>query len=246
MAIARTGDAPRRPIVRECAHSAILAPNAPRMIQRIVQPHPKTPAGLAGVDTLRPRDFPKSFFAKAEFNMHPAPTRCLRGFILLICTLAGITSPAAAREPLQLGWLERVRLEPWGIVAKAKLDTGAKTAAIHATDIERFEKDDKRWVRFKLALDHRDPESETFLVERPLVRDVKIKLRGVKKNSDARPTVKLQFCLGGQRYEALFTLVNRSKFNYPVLLGRRFLADIAVIDPAAKYNSTPTCPKNSG
>jgi len=170
----------------------------------------------------------------------------LRGLFVSLLFLIGVAGPASAREPLQLGWLERIRLEPWGIVAKAKLDTGAKTAAIHATDIERFEKDGKRWARFKLALDHRDPKSETFLVERPIVRDVKIKMRGVKKNFDARPTVKLQFCLGGKRYEALFTLVNRGKFNYPVLLGRRFLADLAVIDPAAKYNSTPTCPKNPG
>jgi len=156
--------------------------------------------------------------------------------------LAGTSLAVAARDKLELGWLERVRLQPWDIVLKAKLDTGAKTAAIHATDIERFDKDGKPWVRFRLWLSHRDPGSETILVEKPLARDVKIKLRGTDK-SDARPSVKLEFCLGGKRYQALFTLVNRKKFNYPVLLGRRFLADLAVIDPAARYNTDPTCPK---
>lgn len=177
--------------------------------------------------------------------MHLVLRRCWHGLFATLLSLTFLSTAAVAREPMQLGWLERIRLDPWDIVAKAKLDTGAKTAAIHATDIERFTKDGKPWVRFKLALDHRDPKSETFLVERPLERDVKIKMRGVKKNSDARPTVKLQFCLGGARFEALFTLVNRSKFNYPVLLGRRFLAELAVVDPAAKYNSTPTCPKST-
>ncbi|MCC7120879.1 MAG: ATP-dependent zinc protease [Gammaproteobacteria bacterium] len=156
--------------------------------------------------------------------------------------LAGTSLAAAARDKLELGWLERVRLQPWDIVLKAKLDTGAKTAAIHATDIERFDKDGRKWVRFKLWLNHRDPGSETILVEKPLARDVTIKLRGTDKN-DPRPSVKLEFCLGGNRYQALFTLVNRKKFNYPVLLGRRFLADIATIDPAARYNTDPTCPK---
>ncbi|MSR15799.1 MAG: hypothetical protein EXR86_14850 [Gammaproteobacteria bacterium] len=156
--------------------------------------------------------------------------------------LVTIVTTAIARDPLTLGWLERVRLQPWDIVVKAKLDTGAKTAAIHATDITRFKKDGKSWVRFKLSLDHRDPNSGTFLVERPLAREVKIKLRGTKKN-DLRPTVKLEFCFGNDRYEALFTLVNREKFNYPMLLGRRFLTDLAVVDPGAKYNSTPTCRK---
>jgi len=176
--------------------------------------------------------------------MHLVLRRCWHGLFVYLASLSLLSAAALAREPMQLGWLERIRLDPWDIVAKAKLDTGAKTAAIHASDIERFEKSGKKWVRFKLALDHRDPKSETFLVERPLERDIKIKLRGKKQDHDARPTVKLQFCLGGTRFEALFTLVNRSKFNYPVLLGRRFLADLAVIDPAAKYNSTPTCPKS--
>ncbi len=174
--------------------------------------------------------------------MHLVLRRCWHSFFLCLVFRSLLPSFADAREPLQLGWLERIRLDPWDIVAKAKLDTGAKTASIHATDIQRFDKGGAKWVRFKLALDHRDPKSETFLVERPLEREVTIKLRGTKNN--ARPTVKLGFCLGGRRFEANFTLVNRRKFNYPVLLGRRFLADLAIIDPAARYNSTPTCPKH--
>ena len=162
--------------------------------------------------------------------------------LALILALLAVTQGAAAREKLELGWLERIRLQPWDIVLKAKLDTGAKSAAIHATDIERFEKDGRQWVRFKLWLNHRDPGSETISVEKPLARDVKIKLRGTDK-SQSRPSVKMEFCLGGKRFQALFTLTNRERFNYPVLLGRRFLTDIAVIDPAARYNTDPTCPK---
>lgn len=163
--------------------------------------------------------------------------------LAMVIGLCGMNSPASAREKMELGWLERIRLQPSDIVLKAKLDTGAKTAAIHATDIERFDKDGKKWVRFKLWLSHRDPDSETITIEKPLARDVTIKLRGTDKN-DARPSVKMEFCLGGKRFQALFTLVNRKKFNYPVLLGRRFLADLAVIDPAARYNTDPTCPKS--
>ena len=163
--------------------------------------------------------------------------------LAMVIGLCGQITSAEARDKMELGWLERVRLQPWDIVLKAKLDTGAKTAAIHATDIERFDKDGKQWVRFKLWLNHRDPGSETITVEKPLARDVTIKLRGTDKN-DARPSVKLEFCLGSKRFQALFTLVNRKKFNYPVLLGRRFLADLATIDPAARYNMDPTCPKS--
>ena len=162
--------------------------------------------------------------------------------LALVLALLAVTEGAVAREKMELGWLERIRLQPWDIVLKAKLDTGAKSAAIHATDIERFDKDGRPWVRFKLWLNHRDPGSETISVEKPLARDVKIKLRGTDK-SQSRPSVKMEFCLGGKRFQALFTLTNRERFNYPVLLGRRFLTDIAVIDPAARYNTDPTCPK---
>ncbi len=166
----------------------------------------------------------------------------LAAIFAVTLALLGDSLPAAARDKLELGWLERIRLQPWDIVLKAKLDTGAKTAAIHATDIERFEKDGREWVRFKLWLNHRDPASETILVEKPLARDVKIKPRATEKTA-SRPSVKLEFCLGGKRYQALFTLVDRKKFNYPILLGRRFLADLATIDPAVRYKTNPTCPK---
>jgi len=160
----------------------------------------------------------------------------------LLCIALGVLSLAtSAHDVMTLGWLERIRLQPWDIVVKAKLDTGAKTGAIHATHVERFSRDGEKWVRFSLSLDHRDPHSDTILVEKPIARDTTIKLRGTSKN-DSRPTVKLDFCLGGGRYEGLFTLMNRSKFNYPVLLGRRFLANLTVIDPAARYTTEPTCP----
>ena len=90
--------------------------------------------------------------------------------LAMVIGLCGQITPAEARDKMELGWLERVRLQPWDIVLKAKLDTGAKTAAIHATDIERFDKDGKQWVRFKLWLNHRDPGSETITVEKPLAR----------------------------------------------------------------------------
>ncbi len=146
-----------------------------------------------------------------------------------------------ADDPQTLGWVEAIRLQPWDLVMKAKLDTGAKTAAIHATNIERFERDGQQWVRFKLAVDHRNDQGEPLVVERPLARDVTIKLRGSGKNAE-RPTVHLQFCLGGRRYDALFSLVNRKKFNYPVLLGRRFLAGVAAVDPARRFTADPRCP----
>ena len=170
------------------------------------------------------------------------PSRRLR-VVLLVAVLLG-PACAWADEKIALGWLERIRLDAGEVLLRAKLDTGAKTSSLHATDIERFERAGERMVRFKLWLDHHDPNSQTITLEKPLARDVTIKLRGTAKNAE-RASVELEFCLGGRRYESLFTLVNRSKFNYPVLLGRRFLAKVATIDPAMKFRTEPSCPTAS-
>ena len=53
------------------------------------------------------------------------------------------------------------------------MDTGAKTASLSATDIERFQRDGEPWVRFRLAAENADDT----LFEQPLARLSKIKSR---------------------------------------------------------------------
>jgi hypothetical protein len=165
--------------------------------------------------------------------------RCAR--LLPLLALAICLPLAAADRKPTLGWVEEIRLEPWDLVVKAKLDTGARTSALSASAIERFERDGRPWVRFRIARDHAAPDGPSIAVEKPLEKHTRIKLRGTAKSAD-RPTVRLEFCLAGQRYDALFTLTDRSRFNYPVLLGRRFLAHVATIDPGNRMTSEPNCP----
>jgi hypothetical protein len=133
---------------------------------------------------------------------------------------------------LILGWLEKIVLKPWDVVLRAKLDTGANTASIDATDIAFFEKDGQTWVRFAIIKNRRnDKPNHRIEIERPLVRTVLI--REHFWESQQRPVVSLEFCLSGTLFEAEFNLVDRTNFTYPVLLGRRFLQKIALVDPEA-------------
>ncbi|ADE15161.1 protein of unknown function DUF785 [Nitrosococcus halophilus Nc 4] len=138
-----------------------------------------------------------------------------------------------AKERIIMGWVERVVLIPWGVELKAKLDSGAKTSSLHAEDIERFEKDGEEWVRFIIELEGKGEEIEPLQVEQPLVRNVRIKRH--RGNAKRRPVVNLKFCLNGKGYETQFSLVDRSRLNYPVLFGRRFLKDVALIDPSKTF-----------
>ena len=48
-------------------------------------------------------------------------------------------------------------------------------------------------------------------------------------------------CLGGVYKIAEVSLVNREKFNYEMLIGRRFLAGDFIVDPSVTYTHDPTC-----
>jgi hypothetical protein len=137
------------------------------------------------------------------------------------------------KERIILGWIERAVLIPWGVEVKAKLDSGAKTSSLHAEGIERFERDGKEWVRFVIAVEAKGKEMERLHVERPLVRNVRVKRH--HGNSKSRPVVSLKFCLNGKSYETQFSLIDRSRLNYPVLFGRHFLKDVALIDPGKTF-----------
>ena len=129
------------------------------------------------------------------------------------------------------GWLENIILHPWNIKLRAKLDTGAQTSSLHALNIERFKQDGGHWIRFHMD----DPIDGHPLkpIELPLIRDVKIKKH--QQKSATRPVVKMTFCLNGQIFTDEFNLIDRSKFNYPVLLGRSMLQQGIIVDPATTF-----------
>jgi hypothetical protein len=164
---------------------------------------------------------------------------------LLFLPLASVPATAedSEDEPAVLeifGWVERVKLMDGTVAVKTRLDTGAVTSSLHAVDIERFERDDERWVRFTVV----DPESEeTLEVEKRLVRNVRI----VQHDGEhqRRPVVEMQVCLGDIPMEVEVNLVDRSNFNYPMLLGRSALKGIALVDSGATFTTSPQCDTES-
>jgi hypothetical protein len=163
----------------------------------------------------------------------------------LIATLAAaLLAGAAWAEPelpgprtLEiLGWVERVELLDGQISLKAKLDTGALTSSLDATNIERFSRDGQRYVRFVLT----DADSETELtLERPLVRNVRIVQHSGE--NQRRAVVTLPVCFGPWHEEVEFSLIDRSNFIYPVLLGRTALEGRVLVDSEATFMNYPDC-----
>lgn len=151
---------------------------------------------------------------------------------------ASDTQSQEARKQI-VGWLERVRILPADILVRAKLDTGAKTSSVHAEDIERFEREGGKWVRYTLVLKETRTKVHRVPGESPIVRRVYIKEH--ESRPDHRPVIELDFCLDGERHRAQFSLVDRSVFLYSVLLGRDFLAGSYVVDPDATFLTGEPC-----
>lgn len=137
------------------------------------------------------------------------------------------------------GWVEKISLKEHKNILKAKLDSGAKTSSIHAEDIELFKRDGERWVRFNLIVDNEKGKTRTVALEK--MRERRVKIKEHDGNHDSRPVVKIDICFDGRSYPVEFTLADRSEFIYPVLLGRRFLAGIAVIDPESTFLTQAQC-----
>jgi hypothetical protein len=161
--------------------------------------------------------------------------QCKINLLLFIIFLLSPFNTISAKHGDQLivaGWLESIVLSPWQVKLRAKLDTGAKTSSIRATNVVRLEKNGNPWVRFELP-QGKNSDAVRNIVETPVVREALIKRHTMEPSK--RPVVILAFCINAHYYESEFTLAKRKNYNYPILLGRRFLQNNILVDSASTF-----------
>ena len=140
------------------------------------------------------------------------------------------TNLKTADGKLILGEEEWMYIKAINHNAKARIDTGATTSSISAIDIEMFERDGKDWVKFKLA--HSGNETKEF--ESPVARIVTIRQSSTEERTD-RPVIEAWVQIGDLKTQTEFTLNDRTHMTFPVLLGRTFFRDVAVVDVSKKF-----------
>ncbi|NOJ05105.1 RimK/LysX family protein [Vibrio splendidus] len=113
---------------------------------------------------------------------------------------------------------------------KARIDTGATTSSISAVDIVDFERDGKDWVKFKIEHDG----ITTKEISLPVERWVKIK-QSSAEGTQRRAVVVASIQIGDLKDKTEFTLADRTHLSFPILLGRSFFRDVAVVDVSQKY-----------
>ena len=115
-----------------------------------------------------------------------------------------------------IGWRELISLPDLGIgEMKAKIDTGARTSALHAENQEIFERDGEQWVRFSIPVPGK-PRLTT--VEAPL-----LDRRNIKNTSgqpEQRLVVRTTLRMGKRHWHIDVSLADRKKMEFDIILGR--------------------------
>lgn len=141
---------------------------------------------------------------------------------------------AGTSDRTVIGWREWAHLpdlmaDDW---VKVKVDTGARTSAIHAWDLELVERDGTTWVRFSL---HPRQHDDTHVVQAEARLVEEREVRSSNGELERRPVVETTLALGGERYPIELTLTNRDQMGFRMLLGRTGMAGRLLVDPGRSY-----------
>ncbi len=131
------------------------------------------------------------------------------------------------------GWREWVALPdfdvPW---VKAKLDTGARSSAIHAYDVAQFDRDATAWVSFEIHPWQRS-DLDAVRVELPIA-DRRV-VRSSTGHEEERLVVLATIRIVGLDLSAELTLTNRDEMGFRMLVGREAIRGALLVDPGRSY-----------
>lgn len=139
------------------------------------------------------------------------------------------------KKYIELGWKEYAALPELGVDRiHVKIDTGAKTSAIHTLQNKLFKKNQQSWVRFTLA-PHQDDDDTTIECEMP-VKDQRT-VTSSNGHKSERIVIETKMVIGGAERQIELTLVCRKKMKFRMLLGRQAMQGM-VVNPKMSHLTT--------
>ncbi|MDY6785068.1 MAG: RimK/LysX family protein [Cyanobacteriota bacterium] len=141
-----------------------------------------------------------------------------------------------------IGWREYLSLPELGISnIKAKIDTGARSSALHAFEIEHFEEDGTPKIRFKVNPQQRDSHI-TVVAEAQLLDQREVRNSG--GGAQLRPVIQTIVKLGDRQWPIELTLTNRDVMGFRMLLGREAVRRRFLVDAGCSYIQSQKETKN--
>lgn len=152
-------------------------------------------------------------------------------YVLLFLFL--IINDVEAKEVI--GRVEKVGINGASFTLHARIDTGAKNSSLNASNYHLSKRGEEKWIRFDIT----NREGQTITLEKQIARFVKIKRK--EASTQQRPAILLDICIGNISKQVEVNLVNRSNFNFQLLIGRTFLNGDFIVDVQKSYTSNPSC-----
>lgn len=132
-----------------------------------------------------------------------------------------------------LGWREWLALPELGIDRiKAKIDTGARTSALHAFYVEPFSRNGEDWVRFGIHPQQRNTERVVHCEAKVLDRRQVTDSGG---HREVRYVIRSAIQVGERIIEAELTLTDRETMRFRMLLGRTAMRGNFLVDSGRSY-----------
>jgi hypothetical protein len=132
-----------------------------------------------------------------------------------------------------IGWREWVALPQLGISRiKVKVDTGARSSAIHASNVEYFRQGGERWVRFDVHPIQRDT-GETAHARARLLDQREVRNSGGR--AERRVVIRTLIRFLDEEWPIDLTLTDRDAMGFRMLLGREAIRGRFAVDPARSY-----------
>lgn len=128
-----------------------------------------------------------------------------------------------------IGEVEPIYFLPMKSPFFARIDTGATISSLDCDDVEFFERDGEKWVEFELK-NRKTGEKHVF--EKKIETSYKVRRIG---EDEHRKSVKMDVKMGGETFKALFTIADRSSFDYQGLVGRNILTGRFIVDTSTSY-----------
>jgi hypothetical protein len=135
-------------------------------------------------------------------------------------------------DPALLGWQESVRLPELGAgPIVAKIDTGARSAALHADDIHISGRGKRMKVRFKIQ--RRGSSPRRIECEMPL-HDLR-RIKSSNGHIELRAVISTPIEIGGHVLDAEITLTQRADMGAAMLIGRSSIKGLFMVDPSRTF-----------
>lgn len=154
---------------------------------------------------------------------------------IIFIALIQAREAAAETTKMTIGRVEEVTIDGPDFHIQAKIDTGAENSSLNADNVHLAQRGKEKWIKFDVT----NIDGKTLTFERKIIRFVRIKRK--EASTQQRPSIELDVCLAGIMKKVEVNLINRSNFNFQMLIGRSFLMGDFVVDVEQIYTHKPLC-----